>query len=81
MNERTIELFKQANKEAYELCKKHGHDVGEIDTTWVSIMSGKLIEMIVQECMSVADLPNNASGQWDHLLSSEVIGKHFGVEE
>ena len=40
----------------------------------------KFAELIVRECMSVADLPNNASGQWDHLLSSEVIGKHFGVE-
>jgi len=39
-----------------------------------------LIELIVRECMSVADLPKNASGQWDHLESSEVIAKHFGVE-
>ena len=41
----------------------------------------KFAELIVRECMSVADLPNNASGQWDHLLPSEVIGKHFGVAE
>ena len=41
----------------------------------------KFAELIVRECMSVADLPNNASGQWDHLLPSEVIGKHFGVEQ
>jgi hypothetical protein len=41
----------------------------------------KFAELIVRECMSVADLSNNASGQWDHLLPSEVIGKHFGVDE
>ena len=41
----------------------------------------KFAELIIRECMSVADLPNNASGQWDHLLPSEVIGKHFGVKE
>jgi hypothetical protein len=41
----------------------------------------KFAELIIRECMSVADLPNNASGQWDHLLPSEVIGKHFGVDE
>jgi hypothetical protein len=41
----------------------------------------KFAELIIRECMSVADLPNNASGQWDHLLPSEAIGEHFGVEE
>jgi hypothetical protein len=41
----------------------------------------KFAQLIVQECMSVADLPKNPSGQWDHLESSEVIAKHFGVEE
>jgi hypothetical protein len=40
----------------------------------------KFAELIVGECMSVADLPKNPSGQWDHLESSEVIAKHFGVE-
>ena len=41
----------------------------------------KFAELIVRECMSVADLPKNPSGQWDHLESSEVIAKHFGVEQ
>ena len=40
----------------------------------------KFAEFIVRECMSIADLPKNLSGQWDHLESSEVIAKHFGVE-
>ena len=39
----------------------------------------KFAELIVRECMSIADLPNNASCPTDHLLPSEVIGKHFGV--
>ena len=37
-------------------------------------------ELIINECMIVADLPNDVSGQWDHLLPSEMIAKHFGVE-
>jgi hypothetical protein len=41
----------------------------------------RFAELIVRECMSVADLPKNPSEQWDHLESSEVIAKHFGVEE
>jgi len=68
MNERIRELAEQA-------------------TVWQGMEDGyifdkeKFAELIVQECMGIADLPNNASGQWDHLLPSEVIGKHFGVEE
>ena len=38
-------------------------------------------ELIVKECMSVADLPNDVSGKWDHLLPSQVIKEHFGVEQ
>jgi hypothetical protein len=45
------------------------------------VFDEKFAELIVRECMSVADLPKNPSGQWDHLESSEVIAKHFGVEE
>ena len=40
----------------------------------------KFAELLIRECMSVADLPKNSSGQWDHLESSEVIARHFGVE-
>jgi hypothetical protein len=50
MNDRAIELFKRAGAEAYELCKKHDHTVGEIDTIWVSIMAGTLSELVVKEC-------------------------------
>jgi hypothetical protein len=71
MNERIQELAEQAGifrpKEFYQ----------HID----ALQLEKFAELIVQECMGIADLPNNASGQWDHLLPSEVIGKHFGVEE
>ena len=38
-------------------------------------------ELIVQECISVADLPKNPSGQWNHLESSEVIKEYFGIQE
>lgn len=41
----------------------------------------KFAKLVIEECMSVADLPNNLSGQWDHLLPSEVIAKHFGIEK
>jgi hypothetical protein len=41
----------------------------------------KFAELIVRECMSVADFPKNLTGQWDHLESSEVIAAHFGLDK
>ena len=69
MNDLIAKLYDQAT-----VLEGNGDYVaGELDPV-------KFAELIVRECMSIADLPNNASGQWDHLLPSEVIGKHFGVE-
>jgi hypothetical protein len=67
MNERIRELLEQAGVKYVTMPK---------DTVYE-----KFAELIVRECMSVADLSKNPSGQWDHLKSSEVIAKHFGVEE
>jgi hypothetical protein len=51
------------------------------DILGVKVLDKRMFaQLIVRECMSVADLPKNPSGQWDHLESSEVIAKHFGVE-
>jgi hypothetical protein len=72
MNKRTLELAQQAG-----LKKEHGSDREYLsDFDW-----REFAELIVRECMSIADLPKNPSGQWNHLESSEVIAKHFGVEE
>jgi hypothetical protein len=74
MNERIEKLAEQAVLQANEVFDQKGKD-------YSGIVMEKFAELIIRECMSVADLPNNASGQWDHLLPSEVIGKHFGVAE
>ncbi len=74
MNERIRELNMQAAEYATSVCPTHSRD-------WYPIQNTKFAELIVRECMSVADLPKNLSGQWDHLESSEVIARHFGVEQ
>jgi hypothetical protein len=72
MNQRIVELAQQAG-----LKKDHASDREYTsDFDWRAFA-----ELIVRECMSVADLSKNPSGQWDHLESSEVIAKHFGVKE
>jgi hypothetical protein len=75
MNKRIQELIKQATVEV------RGHGAFGEPERYTKLDTEKFAELIIRECMSVADLPNNASGQWDHLLPSEVIGKHFGVRK
>ncbi len=70
MNERIQALAEQAGLESFY-----------VEYSPWQVEFEKFAELIVRECMSVADLPKNTSGQWDHLESSEVIAKHFGVEE
>jgi hypothetical protein len=69
------------NKRIDALLVKAGAYFGGDGIDYSMFDANKFAELIVRECMSVADLPKNPSGQWDHLESSEVIAKHFGVEE
>jgi hypothetical protein len=89
VNERAIELYKQAGAKAYELCKERGHEVGEIDTIWVSMMAGTFSELIVRECIdhctdigSRLHSTNKEGSPGDGAFDCAVdLIKHFGVEE
>lgn len=41
----------------------------------------KFARLIIQECMTIADLPNSADGKYDAFLPSEMIAKHFGSND
>jgi hypothetical protein len=72
MNERIRELADQCRFERQGInCEVLGQGFDE----------EKFAELIVRECMSVADFPKNLTGQWDHLESSEVIAAHFGLDK
>ena len=75
MNERIRELAEQAGAVQYgvDYCRDaYPTNLEELK---------KFAELIVRECMSVADFPKNLTGQWDHLESSEVIAAHFGLDK
>ena len=83
MNDRAIELFKQAGTKAYELCKERGYEVSAIDTIWVSMMAATLSELVVNEClMQVVDYVH-IGGMKDGTtyFADDKISEHFGVEE
>jgi ribosomal protein L12E/L44/L45/RPP1/RPP2 len=92
MNDRAIELYKQAGAKAYELCKERGHKVGEIDSIWVSIMAATLSDLIVKECIKkcefIADqaaMTNNGEIARKTCATAEscavMIKEHFGITE
>lgn len=70
MNERIQQLIERACEEIAGT-SVHEHPIS---------FSQKLSELIVRECMRVADLPLSADGRYDDRLPSEMIAQHFGVE-
>lgn len=64
MNDKILELYNKAGM------NKEG----------VGLDAEMFAELIISECMEVADLPNSVDGKYDNFLPSEMIAKHFGVE-
>jgi hypothetical protein len=79
MNDRAIELYKQAGATAYELCKKHDIKVESNDTTWTAIMASTLAELVVKECRMVAS--ENFHSCKTAVKLDAAIKEHFGVAE
>ena len=82
MNERAVELYKQAVTFAYNTA---GKDAGK-GTVIESLTAGKFAELIVKECINCADIVgrvNLASGYPNSTAHhvKQKIQEHFGVEE
>jgi hypothetical protein len=88
MNDRALELFKQAGATAYEQCKKHDIKVESNDITWTAIMASTLAELIVKECVGRCEdigshlhSTNKEGSPGDGAFDCAVdLKKHFGVE-
>lgn len=87
MNERAIELYKQAAEFAYKICEEEGRKGGSEDHIWLSVATGKFAELIVRECAAICK--DTAEKQFSPLYSRESDGamvcykkvkEHFGVE-
>jgi hypothetical protein len=75
MNERTIQLYKQAQDFAYTTA---GKDAGK-GTIIESLTAGKFAELIVAECISWCNAHARDDGTAQRI--AEDIKKDFGVEE
>lgn len=73
MNTNMKLIAEQALTYAYEICRKENRPGGDGDHIWVSLVMGKLSELIVKECAALVDT------SWD--LSGNMIREHFGIEK
>ena len=90
MNERMIELYKEASEFAYKICKDEGRAGGPTDHIWNTLSTGKFAELIVQECANVIADDDLAKDCGTFMMdsyakgmrySAHLIKEHFGVEE
>ena len=81
MNERMIELYREASEFAYKICREEGREGGPSDHIWSMLSTGKFAELIVRECAEICDaygMPDGTSQT--AMVLSRAIKKHFGVE-
>ena len=84
MNERTVELYKQATEFAYNsIGREHANTA-----YFQGAITGKFAELIVQECVTLADTEAERFSNLDQEYCAmamdnyrELVLKHFGVEE
>lgn len=78
MNDNMKLIAAEALCYAYEICRKENRPGGDGDHIWVSLVMGKLSELIVQECMKLNSQELSISAI-ERLLP--LYQEHFGVEE
>ena len=76
MNERVIELYKQAVTFAHNIA---GKDAGK-GTIIESLTAGKFAELIVRECADLFEVEYGQSEVSGNEVA-RVLKEHFGVEE
>ena len=81
MNTNMKLIAEQALTYAYEICRKENRPGGDGDHIWVSLVMGKLSELIINECLIQVRDEVQYISDWDK--ADKVVGavkKHFGVE-
>ena len=80
MNERILELYKQAQEFAYKNISKESWNTDNFH----AVVSGKFAELIVRECIDAISLSSvcfTAEQVYIQKLAINGVKKHFGVEE
>ena len=91
MNERAIELYKEACEFAYDVCKQEGRTGGPGDHIWHTLSTGRFAELLINDCASLCEIQSRsytysftpakarlAESTAKHCAT--IIKRHFGVE-
>jgi hypothetical protein len=89
MNERMIDLYKEACEFAYQVCKEEGRAGGAGDHFWNTLSTGRFAELLVRECISriegcaVETSPDDFVIGYNKGVSkvSSQVKHHFGIKE
>jgi hypothetical protein len=76
MNERSIDLYKQALEFAYTTIGKYQHNTSYFQGT----VAGKFAELIVRECATLCINEGRAHDQWFGSHCAITVKEHFGVD-
>lgn len=80
MNERAVELYREACEFAYGICKQEGRTGGPSDHIWNTLSTGRFAELIVRECCQFEKTYGGDASLVARSFSRK-IREHFGVEE
>jgi len=72
------------NKRIQQLAMQAGYvpiPYAEFANSLNELFNEKFAELIIRECMQIADQPLSADGKYDDFLPSQMIADHFGVKE
>ena len=84
MNNRLIELYKEASEFAYQICQEEGRAGGIEDHIWNTLSVGKFAELIVQDC--IATIKNTEANctlideKYGCMYAEVDLIEHFGVK-
>ena len=81
MNERMIELHKQAAEFAYKTCKEEGRTGAQTEYIRNILTTAKFAELIVRECAELTLAHRNDDYYNGWLDYRDEICRHFGVAD
>lgn len=82
MNERMIDLYREACEFAYKVCREEGRTGGPSDHIWNTLSTGRFAELIVWECINTLEFHGFEDAiPYVKWMATNKLGQHFGVEE
>jgi hypothetical protein len=78
MNQRAIELYKEACEFAYDVCKQEERTGGPSDHVWHTLSTGRFAELLINDCaLAIQDFVDHRFPASEY---PDRLKRYFGVE-